>query len=216
MAIRYRRRKSSDQFAVPLNQHKGPPPPQEVLPWHWHPDRLGITYAPAAFRAQLHEIDTDLEAVYSPVHERWLIWCRNVKMRNHICPGWQLIFLWEDSNKDYLPLTELVFNNLYVASRQKWGRASKYYDDIRKRAAEAQQSQENSYQDERQARQREMAASWKISSAGQGNRSALHDQGELAPSKGTQNWMNETRRWRLPSELIQREKDEKEQREYGS
>lgn len=213
---RFRRKPQREKFNLPLNQHKGPPPPPDVLPWYWHPNREGVKKAPADFSARLHEIDPDLEVVFSPVHERWIIWCKNSRIQHWLCRGWQLIMLWENPvTHEYMPLSNLVFGNLYYISREKWGNGKRYYDRTVAEAKARKDAKEKTYQDERQARQSEMAGSWKISSAGQGNRAALHDSGTLVPSQGEVNWRKETRRWRLPSEVIRREKDDKERRHYG-
>lgn len=200
---------------VPLNQSKKRMD-VERLPWAWHPDRSSPVKAPADFVEQLHAIDAGLEVTWSPVHERWLIWQRSPSSKNTVCPGWKLIFLWEHARTHaYLPLSDLVFHNLYMRDRNQYSSGAEYFAKIQQRIEAARLSRDREFTDERQTRQLEMTASHKISSAGNGSRSALFDQGTMIPSRGEANWKRETRKWRMPGELIQAEKDQKEKAFYG-
>lgn len=215
---RYRRKRPEErtQFAVPLNQRVGPPPGPEILPWYWHPNREGAQPPPTAFQEQLARIDPDLAVCFSPVHERWLIWVKNAQRVNSLCTGWQLIFLWEHPvTHAFLPLNELVFHNLYLVMASRFPNAIAYFDSIQAEMAKEKAAKEARHQDDRKTTQREFRASLQISSAGQGNRSALYHSGTLVPSPGEAAWRAETRKRRLPPEFIQAELDEKEKRAYG-
>lgn len=216
--VRYRRRRPEErtQYAVPLNQRTGPPPGPEILPWYWHPDREGAVPPPAAFAEQLALIDMDLRVCYSPVHERWLVWVRNVARKNSLCTGWQLIFLWEHPiTKAFLQLDELIFHNLYLVSAARFPNAVGYFDKIQDRVAKAKAAKEATYQADRKTSQKDIFDSFKISTAGNGSKSALHHSGTVVESPGELAWRAETRKHRLPGEQIRREADEKEKQFYG-
>lgn len=218
MPVKYRRRKPSerDQFTVPLNVHTGPTPGPEILPYYWHPDRENVQPAPAAFQKQMAAIDPDLRAVFSPVHERWLIWVKNPRIQHWMCRGWQLLFLWEHATTHaYLELNELVFHNLMLCNARRYKNGAEYFDKIEKSIAAGKEARNKRYNDERRGLQREMLDANKINNLGTGSKSALHDDGTMVDSQGTRNWRNETRKWRLPEAMLRKERDEKEQRRFG-
>lgn len=215
---RYRRKRPSERehFSIPLQKPSGPKPGPEVLPWYWNPNRESSVKAPAEFSRKLHAIDPDLETVFSPVHERWLIWVKNPRITHWLCRGWQLLYLWEDPRThEFLPLNELVFHNLMLIDSSKYANAQAYYDRVQARIEEAKEERDKAYTAERRTRQEEMRQSHQISNLGTGSKAALHHDGSIVPSQGQQAWLDQTRKWRLPSELLKREQDEKEQRQYG-
>jgi hypothetical protein len=212
---RLRRRTQAEKFGVPLNIHKGKVPGPEVLPWYWNPDCPYVEHPPKAFADQLKALDPGLRAVYSKVHERWLIWQQSPSSRNSLCPGWKLIFFWEHPvTKGYLPLNELVFDNLYRVDRNRYSSGVAYFEQMEAKVAAARAAKDKAYTDERQARQKEMVDSFKISNLGTGSKSALHDQGTIVPSRGEQQWRNQTAKWRMPKEVLNREAAEKEKAFY--
>ena len=215
---RYRRRRPEEreQFSIPLNRPTGPKPGPEVLPWYWHPNRESVQQAPAEFRRRLHAIDSDLEAVFSPVHEGWLIWVKNPRIQHWLCKGWQLLYLWEHPQRhEFLPLNELVFHNLMLIDAKRYAGAQQYYEKVQAGVEEARLERDKVYTAERRDRQSEMLESHKISTAGTGSKSALHDTNDMVDTPGMRLWRRQTRKWRLPSEVLKREADEKEQRQYG-
>lgn len=214
-AARLRRRRAGE-FSLPLNARKGPKPGPEVLPWYWHPGRFGIEQAPKAFLEKLAKIDPDLRAVFNPVLERWQIWIRRPANQNSLCAGWSLLFLWEHpTTKAFLPLDELVFHNLHLMDGTRFRNASEYFGKIEAEWEKNKEARSKAFDDTRKDMQADMMKTHVISSAGQGNRSALYDSGTVVPSRGEAAWRRETRKWRIPSELIQREANEKEQEYYG-
>ena len=217
MSSRLRRRRPDEResFGVPLNQRTGPPPGPEILPWYWHPDREGAQPPPAAFVEKLKAIDPGLGVVFSPVHERYIIWVRNPKIQNALCRGWQLLFLWEHPvTHAFLPLNELVFHNLFYISRQRWPNAQEYFDRIQADIEREKAARMKTFQDERQGVQRDFfKTNSTISSAGSGSKSALSE--SIIPSPGEAAWRAETRKQRLPSEMIRHSQDEKEKEFYG-
>lgn len=221
---RYRRRRKGDPFYVPTNQRKGPPPGPEILPWYWHPEREGAIPPPAAFDAQLKAIDKDLAVCYSPVHERWLIWVRNPRIgadsrmaSSWMCRGWQLLFIWEHAEThEMLQLNELVFHNLFYISNKRFPNAAVYFDKIQAECKKVADTREADYQQNRRDSQRDFMGSQKISTAGRGNRAALHHSGTVVESQGEALWRAQTRSQRLPGEVIRREADDKEKRFYSN
>lgn len=216
--MRYRRRRPEEreQFGVPLQQRKGPPPGPEILPWYWHPGREGAQPPPAAFAEQLKRIDPDLAVCFNPVLERWVLWVKNPRIQSEFCRGWQLLILWEHPvTKAYLPLNELMFHNIYVISAGRYANAREYFDKVESNISRQREQRAKDYDRERQAEQSELADFTRISSAAPGNRAALHHDGTLIPSQGHANHLRETRKWRLPSEMLKAEKDEKEKAAYG-
>lgn len=213
---RYRRRRQGEQFTVPLNQRTGPTPGPEILPWYWHPEREGAVPPPAAFAEQLVRIDPDLRVCYSPVHERWLVWVKNESRKNSLCAGWALIFLWEHpTTHEMLQLGELIFHNLFLVSRQRFPNAVGYYEKIESEIAKTKAAREKTYQDDRRASQKDIRDSWKISTAGKGNKSALHHSGTIVESPGEAAWRAETRKHRISADQLQREEGEREKRFYS-
>lgn len=209
-------RRSNSPVAVPFRGRTGPPPGPEVLPWYWHPNRYGSQPPPQAFADRLREIDPDLRVCFSPVHERWLVWVKSPRSVNTLCTGWRMLFLWEHPiTKAFLPLNELIFHNLFFIDANRWGTAKAYYDRIETDLNKERDRRRNDYNRQRDAEQREFADMHRISSAAPGNRAALHHDGTLIPSPGHQAYLRETRKTRLPSEMIRQEEDEKEKRFYG-
>lgn len=216
MNRRLRRRKGPANFAVPLNQRKGPPPGVEVLPWFWHPDRDGSQPCPKEFHAQLIAIHPDLRVCFNPVMERWVLWVKNPRIQHEMCRGWQLLMFWEHSiTKEYLPLSNLLFHNLMLIDATKYQGAKDYFKRIQDDVERQKQAKNNVYEQDRDDRNEDMRLSHQISTAGKGNKSALHDTADIVPSAGDIQWRQETRRWRLPKEILDREAREKEQRAYG-
>lgn len=220
--LRRRRPHEREQFTVPLNQHTGPPPPPDVLPWYWDPQREGVKPPPAAFARQLREIDPDLRVCFNPVLERWVLWFKNPRIGTEpgfpafLRPGWQLLMIWEHPiSHDYLPLTELLFHNIYVISRGRIGGAKQYYDRIQANIEREKAERDATYQNDRQAQQADFRSSLQISSAGRGNRFALHHDGGLVASPGEQAWRRETRKTRLGAEHLKQEANEAERKFYG-
>lgn len=219
---RYRRRPTQGvpgpQFQVPQRARTGPPPPPEILPHYWHPGRDGAQPPPEAFAKQLAEIAPDVQVCFSPVHERWLVWAKNPKIQHELCRGWQLLFLWEHPvTHAFLPLNELLFGNLVIIKVTSHPSAVAYYDKIVANAMAAQESQKRSYDNTRIAKQQAMLDGTNITTAGKGNKFALHhDNTTGLPSRGEAMWRKATEKLRMPSELVRQREDDKERAAYGS
>ena len=116
---------------------KGQPFSQEIAkptrvgpehnPWYWHPNRVGVKFAPAWFQAKLHEIDTSLAVTWNPTTERWQVFTRKERMQHPVCQGWMLLFVVQGADGSYCPLDERVFARLYGASARRWGNGREYF-----------------------------------------------------------------------------------------
>ena len=200
--------------------HAAPPPDPgpEVEFVYWHPDRLGVELAPAATAAKLLTIHTSLAACRPPAkapvrRSRWLIWARDARATNPFCPGWYLVFVWEVT-KTHAALPLEPFSHLeeciYAVMAIKVGGQQAYFKKMFAERVAAKQAREATYQDNRQTKQREFLASRRISTAGRGNRFALHHDGTIVPSRGEANWLRERVEQRMPSEVQKRLKAERD------
>jgi len=225
---RWRRRQPHERetFGIALNQPTGPRPGPEILPWYWHPDREGALSPPEWFAKRLREIDPDLCVVFSPVHERYILWVKNPRIghdpdpevRDTIqmlgCVGWQLLMIWEHAETHVpIPLSELMFHNIYLISGERYPNARAYFDRIQEDIRRQIESRDKTFQGERQDFQNEYRKGTQvISSAGSGSKSALND--SVVPSRGEANWRADRRKWNLPAEMLQAERDQKEKDFY--
>ena len=208
-------RRSRGGGNTPFHVERAIPPPDpgpETEFVYWYPDRLGVELAPAATLTKLLAIHPSLSACRPPAkapvpRARWLIWARDTKATNSFCPGWYLVFVWEVT-KTHAALALEPFSHLedciYAVMAQKVGGTKAYFQKMFAMREAAKQAKEATYQDGRQAKQREFLASRRISSAGRGNRFALHHDGTIVPSKSELNWFLETAESRMPSDVRQR------------
>ena len=186
---------------------------------YWHPDRLGVERAPAGTLTKLLAIHPTLSACRPPgkapvQRSRWLIWARDQKASNPFCPGWYLVFVWEvTKTHEALPLEPFghLEDCIYAVMAIKVGGQQAYFKKMFAEREAAKQAREATYQDGRQAKQRDFMASRRISSAGRGNRFALHHDGTIVPSRGELAWLQETAAARMPREVQERLKLEREE-----
>lgn len=97
---------------------------------YFHPGRIDAVFAPAAFRAQVHAIDPNLDVVQHPIHERWCVWVKNPRVTHWMCPGWQLLFPVRYADGSFMPLDARTLAMIYDRSPRKWGNARRYFDRI--------------------------------------------------------------------------------------
>ena len=196
-----------------------PDPGPEAEFVYWHPDRLGVELASPATLTKLLAIHPSLSACRPPAkapvpRARWLIWARDPKATNSFCPGWYLVFVWEVT-KTRLALPLEPFSHLedciYAVMATKIGGHQAYFKKMFAERQAAKEARESTYQDGRQAKQRDFLASRRISSAGRGNRFALHHDGTIVPSQGELAWFRETAAARMPSEVQKRLKAERDE-----
>ena len=204
-------------FSVP--RATPPPDPGPAAEFvYWYPDRLGVELAPPAILAKLQALHPTLSACRPPVkapvpRSRWLIWARDPKATNAFCPGWYLVFVWEVTQTHAaLPLEPFshLEDCIFAVMAIKVGGVGAYFKKMQAERQAAKDGLEATYQDTRQAKQRDFLASRRISSAGRGNRFALHHDGTLVPSRGEANWLLETAASRMPSDVQQRLKAERD------
>ena len=127
------------------------PPPLESTLQFWHPNRFGVRHAPMAFRARLWAVHPDLDVTWHPIKERWLVWYKRPRIRHHLCQGWLLLMVVEDSAHQYVPLDERVFAAVYEQSGFKWGNGKQYWariEDEAQRDRAATDAQREQYMDD--------------------------------------------------------------------
>jgi len=111
-----------------------PPPPIEEGLQFWHPNRFGVRFAPDGFRKKLKGVHGDLDVTWHPAVERWIVWYRRPRITHHLCPGWLLLFVVEDSEQRYVPLDDRTLAAVYEQSGFKWGSGKKYWARIEEQA----------------------------------------------------------------------------------
>lgn len=179
-----------------------------ALVHYWYPGRDGvetITQHHKDFAQRLADTSRELMLVRPPAgapmpSHPWLMWMRKPAVKHPLCPGWLLLFVWQDVNKVPLPLDDRIFANLYRISAGAFGGAEKYFDSVCKtiiadKARAAKQDKDNT-----DAKRKEVFASRKISTAGRGNKFALHHDGTILPSRSEMNWVRENEMRRMPGE----------------
>jgi hypothetical protein len=180
---------------------------------------MGIELAPQETLTKLQALHPSLSACRpaagAPVpRRRWLVWGRDPKVENPFCPGWYLVFVWEVTQTNAaLPLEpfqhlEDCISAVMVA---KVGGRKAYFDKLFKERADLKAAQERGYQDVRQAKQLDFLAARRISTAGRGNRFALHHDGTIVPGQGELNWLRQTAEARMPSDVRKRLQAERDQ-----
>jgi hypothetical protein len=103
------------------------PPDIETSTHFWHPNRFGVQYGPATFRRDLQAIHPDLDVTWHPLKERWLVWYKRPRIQHHLCQGWLLLFVVEDSQQAYVGLDTRVLAAVYEQSGFKWGSGKAYW-----------------------------------------------------------------------------------------
>ncbi len=122
-------------------------PGPETITWFWHPNRVGMKFAPDDFRKRLKAFDPELECVWNGHTERWQIWERDPKFQTKICQGWKLLFPVQTMAHEYMPLDERIFCRLYEASAAKWGNGKQYWGRIE---AEMEREKEKAERDRKE------------------------------------------------------------------
>src|SRR4051812_14780931 len=84
-------------FAVPVGETRTPID-REMFPHFWYPGRLGVELAPQWFLDRLLAIHPGLSCTKYPLDGTWILWSKNPAVTYpHFCPGWSLLFLWQDN-----------------------------------------------------------------------------------------------------------------------
>lgn len=189
--------------------------PAEALFHFWHPGRDGVEHCPEDFTVRLHEVSPELECVRPPARAPirsicWLVWWKCPRITHRLSPGWLMILAWHTPSGSPLPLDNRVLANLYLQSAQVFGNGKAYFDSILKNMKSEKDQQQKDQQNYRHDRARDLYQSQQISSAGRGNRFALHHDGTILPSRGEQAWRNTLDL--LPSDIKRQEKESAERR----
>jgi hypothetical protein len=202
-------------FRMPVTATPAPKLPPAAMFHFWHPERDGVEHAPKPFDRELKLIHPGLfavrppAAVPKPCDQRWIIWQRDASIKFWMCQGWKLLFLWPPKDYDPIPLDHRVFANLAIIDPRRYASSVAYFDTIVKQLATEQESRNDEHRQYLHDKRRDLQATWKISSAGRGNRFALHHDGTIVPSRGEANWTRERERLILPSDVA------RERRERG-
>lgn len=188
--------------------------PAQALYHFWNPDRDGVEPCPKAFDAKLKALHTDLAMCRPPARaplksHPWLCWYRKPEVTHWLSPGWTLLFCWQEPSLKPLPLDDRVLANLYTISAFRFGGAVGYFDNIVKTLKAERAASEAIDKDRTDSKRKEMMDFWKVKNIGQGNKSALHGDGSVVPSRGEANWSRELEKTTMPSEWL------KERRERG-
>lgn len=194
----------------------------------WHPDRDGVEFAADDVQRKLVEIggvDHDGRAnlictrppAGAPIRCRgWNVFYRKITITHHLSPGWMLILAWNDGDEPHpkpLAIDNRFYANLWLQSlrggRATLGRdfenAQEYFDGILKTMKHDKKAEDKRQQSYRHDRAKELFDSMKISTAGRGNRFALHHDGSVVPSRGEMAWLKERSKHSLPESYIKEE-----------
>ena len=187
--------------------------PRAALFHYWHPDRTGVEPCPPAFAATLHEIHPDLAITRPPMRAPtrthcWLVWYRKPTIKHPLSPGWLLLFPWLDpATNEPIALDDRVLANIYMRSAIQFGNGKKYFEHCVAEMQRTEQRAEDLHQDDLHQRRKDFWNFTKISTAGRGNKFALHHDGTLLPSRNERNWINEIEYRRMPEESRREYKD---------
>lgn len=190
--------------------------PQAILQHYWHPERTGSEPAPEDIRLKLANIHPDLAICRPPPRAPvrvncWLVWYRCPRVTHVLSPGWLLLFPWHDNatpEPSPLPLDDdRVFANIYSRSTFQFPNARVYFDAIVADMKKTSDAKENLHKDDLDQRRKSFYDFTKISTAGRGNKFALHHDGTILPGRGERNWLNDIAYQRMPDESRREFKD---------
>lgn len=187
--------------------------PRAILFHHWHPEREGSEPAPEDIRLKLAHIHPDLAicrpAPRAPVRVNcWLVWYRKPTVTHVLSPGWLLLFPWLDQHDQPLPLDDdRVFANIYARSTFLFKNAVQYFQHILDDMRRSTDAKEALHKDDLDQRQKAFYDFTQISTAGRGNKFALHHDGTILPGRGERNWLNDLAYQRMPEESRREFKD---------
>ena len=200
-------------FALSVDKGTAKLPPAALF-HYWHPEREAVELCPREFDRQLKQIHPGLAccrppaAVPAPCDQRWILWQRDETIRYYLCRGWKLLFLWPPKDFDPIPLDNRVFANLAIIDPRRYTSSVAYFDTIVNRLQNEHDGRDADHRTYLHDRWKDLSDTWKISSAGRGNRFALHHDGTVLPSRGERNRTRERKHLILPSD-IERERQER-------
>lgn len=184
-----------------------------ALPHYWYPERSGVEPCPKDFAARLAAVHPDLRLVRPPARAPvaircWFLWTKKESVRHELCPGWWLLMAWQVNGKP-LPLDERLFAAIWHFDARNYKNAVEYFDRLIAERDRGRALEQKRYRTELQAQAKEFYDSLKISSAGRGNKFALHHDGTVVPSRGEIAWTKERSRLSLPSSVLREERERK-------
>jgi hypothetical protein len=169
----------------------GQPLDREMLPYFWHPDRLTVECCPADFDAKLKAIHPGLACTRFPIENKWILWSRKPDITHPLCPGWLLLFVWEDEEHNPLPLDNRVFYNLYRRDPRRYRSCVEYFDLAMAELKDAKDRRAKDEDSLSRDRGRDFRNYTKIKNIGHGAKAALHHDGSVIPSRGERNWLHD-------------------------
>lgn len=222
-------------FTIPVQKRaEGATEPLDpgALYHFWHPDREGVEHAPADVTRRLLDIggvDHEGRPVLSccrppagaPIRCRgWNVFFRKPEITHRLSPGWMLILAWNDGAEPHprpLAIDNRMYANLHLQSlkggRETLGRdfrnAEEYWTGIVQQLKHDKARDEEAQRNYRHDRAEDLRQTYKISTAGRGNRFALHHDGTILPSRGEQSWIRERAKHALPSDVLRAEAEYK-------
>ena len=206
------------RIGIPVAAPKEAVLPDEALDYYWHPDRDGVEHAPPEFVRDLQSIDlTDRVRIVRPppgaplIFKRaWLLWYRNPRVTHYLSPGWLMLCEWRGSDGEPLPLDSRVFSFLYSRSAKEFGNGKKYWDHCVAERNREKAAMNKVHTDGNHDRGEDYRKFMQIKNIGAGNKSALHDDGTVIPSRGQRNWLAERRQRMIPGEVAKQEAQQRE------
>lgn len=208
---------------IPYATYVVPPAPKPLdpaaLPHYWHPDRDGVEPCPRAFAEQLARISKDLAICRPPAGapltpRSWAVWYRRDRVKHHLCPGWLLLFIWQERGEIAgklaarpLPLDERLFANLYRCSARAFGGSVKYWEHVVATIKAEYEARDKADKVLRDDKKHDYWNYTKIKNIGSGSRFARHHDGSVVPSRGEANWVAERGFRDLPADV---ERDQRE------
>lgn len=182
---------------------------QAALPHFWHPDRPGVEQAPRAVSEVLTGIHPRLRCVRppagAPIHTSyhpWLVWFQEPRVTHALCPGWLLVFLWENPDThEPLPLDNRLYANCYMRDPRQFSGGLGYFETCVTAMQRVEEKNKATFKDNSYQRQNGLRQYQKIKNIGMGNKFALHHDGTNIASRGETNWRTDTLYQRLPDEV---------------
>lgn len=182
-----------------------------ALHHYWHPDRPGVEPAPSHVAKTLATIHPKLRLVRppsgAPIHtgyHPWVLWFQNQEQRYSLCPGWSLVFIWEDPDSHQpMPLDNRLYANCFMRDPRQFRNGIDYFKGCVDTLAHEDKVKKAGFKQNSFDRQKGLRDYQKIKNIGMGNKFALHHDGSNLASRGETDWRTQTLYERLPDEVRQ-------------
>ncbi len=143
---------------------------QAVLPHFWHPDRPQFTKPPVAFLNKLEAIHPAFAVAWNPERHRWVLWAKNTRITYKLCPGWQLVLVWESAEGNYRPLDERLLALAADRCARHVGDGKRYIERVIGEMERDKRKAEEQIADERNQWCRDRVEYWKPKNVGSGSK----------------------------------------------